>query len=59
MSIKPPFTELEIEKAPSGFYEGYSLPIALLSKIVTTQHVFDIFSSFLLTDGLTSESIGE
>ncbi len=26
---------------------------------VTTQHVFDIFSSFLLTDGLTSESIGE
>lgn len=33
MSIKPPFTELEIEKAPSGFYEGYSLPIALISKI--------------------------
>ena len=32
MSIKPPFTELEIEKAPSGFYEGYSLPIALISK---------------------------
>lgn len=36
MSIKPPFTELEIEKAPSGFYEGYSLPIALLSKITIT-----------------------
>lgn len=34
MSIKPPFTELEIEKAPSGFYEGYSLPIALISKII-------------------------
>ena len=34
MSIKPPFTELEIEKAPSGFYEGYSLPIALISKSI-------------------------
>lgn len=34
MSIKPPFTELEIEKAPSGFYEGYSLPIALISKAI-------------------------
>lgn len=33
MSIKPPFTELAIEKAPSGFYEGYSLPIALISKL--------------------------
>ncbi|MEO1549186.1 MAG: BCCT family transporter [Pseudomonadota bacterium] len=32
MGIKPPFTDLEIEKAPSGFYEGYSLPIALISK---------------------------
>ena len=32
MSIKPPFTDLEIQKAPSGFYEGYSLPIALISK---------------------------
>lgn len=28
MSIEPPFTALDIEKAPSGFYEGYSLPIA-------------------------------
>jgi choline-glycine betaine transporter len=34
MSIKLPFTELEIEKAPSGFYEGYSLPIALISKAI-------------------------
>ncbi|MEP3344960.1 MAG: BCCT family transporter [Litoreibacter sp.] len=34
MSIKPPFTELEIGKAPSGFYEGYSLPIALISKLI-------------------------
>jgi len=33
MDIKPPFTELEIKKAPSGFYEGYSLPIALISKL--------------------------
>ncbi|KAE9630611.1 BCCT family transporter [Parasedimentitalea maritima] len=33
MSIKPPFTELEIKKAGAGFYEGYSLPIALISKI--------------------------
>ena len=32
MSIKPPFTDLEIKTAPSGFYEGYSLPIALISK---------------------------
>ena len=32
MAIKPPFTDLEIKKAPSGFYEGYSLPIALISK---------------------------
>ncbi|UTS82193.1 BCCT family transporter [Phaeobacter piscinae] len=36
MSIKPPFTELEIETAPSGFYEGHSLPIALISKIIMT-----------------------
>jgi choline-glycine betaine transporter len=33
MPIKPPFTELEIKKAGPGFYEGYSLPIALISKI--------------------------
>lgn len=33
MSIKPPFVELDIKKAESGFYEGYSLPIALISKI--------------------------
>lgn len=32
MSIKPPFTDLEIKTAPNGFYEGYSLPIALISK---------------------------
>ena len=34
MSIKPPFTELEINKQEAGFYEGYSLPIALISKTI-------------------------
>ena len=34
MAIKQPFTELEIKKAPSGFYEGNSLPIALISKSI-------------------------
>ena len=33
MAIKPPFTELQIKKAPTGFYEGYSLPIAMISKL--------------------------
>ncbi|MEO0495981.1 MAG: BCCT family transporter [Pseudomonadota bacterium] len=33
MSIKEPFTDLEIETQPSGFYEGHSLPIALISKV--------------------------
>ena len=33
MAPSPPFTDLEIRKAPSGFYEGYSLPIALISKL--------------------------
>lgn len=33
MAIKEPFTNLEIAKAPSGFYEGYSVPIALVSKM--------------------------
>ncbi|MCK0104289.1 BCCT family transporter [Pseudohalocynthiibacter sp. F2068] len=32
MPIKPPFTELDIRKSASGFYEGHSLEIALLSK---------------------------
>ena len=32
MSIKPPFTELEIKKQPGGFYKDNSLPIALISK---------------------------
>ncbi|MCR9138659.1 MAG: BCCT family transporter [Alphaproteobacteria bacterium] len=33
MAIKPPFTELEIKKSPAGFYQGYSIPIALISKL--------------------------
>ena len=33
MSIKPPFTEIEIKRATSGFYEGHSMEIALVSKI--------------------------
>ncbi|MBD3663197.1 BCCT family transporter [Sulfitobacter aestuariivivens] len=33
MSVKPPFTDLEINTQDEGFYEGYSLPIALISKI--------------------------
>ncbi|MCV6545823.1 MAG: BCCT family transporter [Cohaesibacter sp.] len=32
MSIKEPFTDLEISKSEKGFYEGYSVEIALLSK---------------------------
>ena len=32
MAPKPPFTDLEINKQEDGFYEGYSLPIALISK---------------------------
>ena len=34
MSIKPPFTELEINRSEQGFYEGHSLAIALMSKTV-------------------------
>ena len=36
MSIKPPFTQLDIRTAPSGFYAGYSIPIALVSKVGMT-----------------------
>lgn len=32
MALKEPFTDLEIPKQGGGFYEGYSLPIALISK---------------------------
>ena len=33
MAVGPPFTDVEIRKSPSGFYEGYSLPIAMISKL--------------------------
>ena len=32
MSVKPPFTAVEVGWAASGFYEGHSVEIALLSK---------------------------
>jgi len=32
MSIKEPFTDLDIKTADDGFYENYSIPIALISK---------------------------
>ena len=32
MSIKPPFTAVEVRRAASGFYEGHSVEIALLGK---------------------------
>ena len=32
--IKPPFTDVVIEKSPSGFYQNYSLPIAIGSKCI-------------------------
>ncbi len=31
--IKPPFTDLDIQTADTGFYEGYSLSITLASKV--------------------------
>ncbi|MEO0994479.1 MAG: BCCT family transporter [Pseudomonadota bacterium] len=34
MAIRPPFTDLDIKTQESGFYEGHSLPIALISKSI-------------------------
>lgn len=34
MSVKPPFTAVEVQRAASGFYEGHSVEIALLSKAI-------------------------
>ncbi|WP_312525750.1 BCCT family transporter [Paracoccus sp. (in: a-proteobacteria)] len=31
--VSPPFTDVEIDTQDNGFYQGYSLPIALVSKI--------------------------
>lgn len=33
MAIEDPFTDLKIETQRTGFYKGYSLPIALVSKL--------------------------
>ena len=33
MALREPFTELDIRTADTGFYEGYSVPIALISKV--------------------------
>lgn len=32
MSVKKPFTDVDITTAESGFYQGHSIPLALLSK---------------------------
>jgi len=34
MSIKPPFTDIEVKRAASGFYQGHSVEIALFSKAI-------------------------
>ena len=34
MSVKPPFTAVEIKTATSGFYKGHSVEIALFSKAI-------------------------
>ena len=34
MKLKKPYTDLNIKTQDSGFYEGYSIPIALVSKII-------------------------
>jgi len=33
MTIREPFTDLEIKKAASGFYKDYSVPIALVTAL--------------------------
>ena len=32
MPVPPPFTDVQIKTEKSGFYKGYNLPIALISK---------------------------
>ena len=32
MSIKPPFTDIQVPRAATGFYQGHSVEIALISK---------------------------
>ena len=44
MPIKPPFTQLDIRTAPAGFYAGYSIPIALVSKFSALRNAMIIGS---------------
>ncbi|MEM9139088.1 MAG: BCCT family transporter [Pseudomonadota bacterium] len=32
--MKPPFTDVDVKTADSGFYQGYNVPIALISKLI-------------------------
>ncbi|WP_261842787.1 BCCT family transporter [Aliamphritea ceti] len=36
MKTPPPFTDIEVKTSSEGFYKGYSLPIAMLSKVSMT-----------------------
>ncbi len=36
MHFKPPFTDIDINLSKDGFYKGYNIPIALISKIGMT-----------------------
>ncbi len=54
MPVKPPFTDLVIPTASSGFYEGYSLPIALISKTCITLLVLWALIWPLSADGTLS-----
>ena len=36
MALKDPFTDVDISTEEGGFYDGYSLPVALVSKIAMT-----------------------
>lgn len=36
MKVSPPFTDIEVKTQSSGFYKGYSLPIATFSKVAIT-----------------------
>ena len=55
MTIKAPFTDLRIHRAPSGFYEGYSLPIALISKASMTLLVLWALIWPLSANGMLSD----
>ncbi len=57
--IPPPFTNVEVDTQPAGFYEGYSLPIAVVSKtamslLVIWALVFPLSAGDTLSDLNTS-----